>query len=757
MIKKYLFVLLITSSVFSADISNRQTPFLGVAYQVIDTENYNNTVGFGYEILRVLKDTSADVIGLKVGDIIIAFDNQDLSKINEEDRQNFLSKAIKAKQVGDIFNLVVLRENNIITEGSKTLKNITQVKNNIDNQVFNSVLNISIDKRINKLELSAKLGIRQTLKPEDLPDNNTLFPKYTNISWDWTESILQILNKPSLTLDYKDLLARYEDNELWDEGFRLNLFRYLHRDPIKFVPVLDKRLNELNTKLSKNHKHFIMPMATWLDQQLEPIKTNYPTSSNLAVHKEFINTTINLAETLRQQAFASLTMSEIKQIKTQMPQLMQRFYNSFYIDRPKVEEDRKNNSALLALTKKIDINALFKSGQLLLQLMDKTWLNQLTKLLKQHSANISFTTTAGTVLLGAVGNSQHNKSYALLIDISGDDIYYQNTGISNDNIAITIDLAGNDSYQHTRKFAQGSAFLGIGLLIDISGNDSYLSEQQSQGFALLGVGALLDLDGDDKYHSEYFSQGSAFWGIAALIDIFGNDNYYANLYAQGLGSVKGFGLLFDNSGDDNYFASGKDESSYQISGIFKSISQGVGIGFRGYASGGVGILLDSAGKDHFRSGNFGGGVGYFYGIGALKNAGIDNDTYLGSRYSFGASAHSAMGILIDDGGDDNYFSISGVSQSAAWDLALAALWDKGGNDNYTGSNSFASHNGFSIFIDESGNDIYNNLISSGHINDYHGGASFGFFIDKSGSDTYQSPQKNSTQTITLKNGIFIDY
>ena len=159
--------------------------------------------------------------------------------------------------------------------------------------------------------------------------------------------------------------------------------------------------------------------------------------------------------------------------------------------------------------------------------------------------------------------------------------------------------------------------------------------------------------------------------------------------------------------------------------------------------------------DKFRAGNFSQGTGYFYGLGMIKNSGNGDDIYQSSRYSQGASAHSAMGILIDDGGDDQYQSLVSISQSIAWDIAMASLWDKQGNDSYSGSNAFASHNGFSLFIDEQGDDNYGH-ITGGEINDYHGGVSFGIFIDGAGSDTYPADYQNSTQTLKRQYGLFLD-
>ena len=245
-----------------------------------------------------------------------------------------------------------------------------------------------------------------------------------------------------------------------------------------------------------------------------------------------------------------------------------------------------------------------------------------------------------------------------------------------------------------------------------------------------------------------------------LLDAAGNDNYQSNLFAQGVGGVKGLGLLLDNSGDDFYLAGGRDKSSYGTSGVFKGSSQGLGIGFRGYASGGIGMLLDGAGQDSFWAGNFSQGTGYYFGLGIIRNFGTGADRYTASRYGQGASAHSAAGILLDDGGDDIYGGYKVALQGAAWDLGLAALVDKQGDDVYNGLNGFSqaasSHNGMAFFIDEAGTDVYAGDQARAENNDYHGGASLSFFLDGGGAQDLYSTGENDSVTMRDEYGIRAD-
>ena len=176
------------------------------------------------------------------------------------------------------------------------------------------------------------------------------------------------------------------------------------------------------------------------------------------------------------------------------------------------------------------------------------------------------------------------------------------------------------------------------------------------------------------------------------------------------------------------------------------------------------MLIDAGGHDRYRAGNFSQGGGYYFGLGLLRNSGDGDDHYIGSRYGQGFSAHSAAGILIDDGGNDRYSGLVGALQSAAWDLGLASLVDKAGDDVYDSGGLFfsqgaAAHNGFSLFIDMAGLDVYH-FDEEGTIsrNDYHGGNSLSVRIDDGGADDLYNGDRTGNNRISVGNeyGITVD-
>ena len=171
------------------------------------------------------------------------------------------------------------------------------------------------------------------------------------------------------------------------------------------------------------------------------------------------------------------------------------------------------------------------------------------------------------------------------------------------------------------------------------------------------------------------------------------------------------------------------------------MSQGAACGFRQLASGGVGVILDRAGRDRYEAGNFSQGGGYYYGWGALLDLGAEGDRYEGSRYSLAFAAHSAVGSLLDAGGDDRYRGWVGAQCSAAWDLCVTAFLDDAGDDIYETGPGFSvgasAHNGFSLFCDRAGRDAYRVAPARAGPNDYHGGPSVSVFVDAGGAaDVY---------------------
>ncbi|MFH1515907.1 MAG: hypothetical protein ABIG42_10665, partial [bacterium] len=330
--------------------------------------------------------------------------------------------------------------------------------------------------------------------------------------------------------------------------------------------------------------------------------------------------------------------------------------------------------------------------------------------------------------------------FKFIYDPGGDDVYADGTGtaISFDRpISFIFDMEGDDAYQSTSpNGAQGSGMPGVGLLFDGEGNDTYIGQRWAQGTGFMGIGILMDGEGDDVYHGTEFVQGSGMFGLGVLTDIEGNDQYFGTIHAQGCGFTNGLGILYDAEGDDRGYSTGKLATNYGDPGIFDAWSQGCGMGFRGIASGGIGVLIDSAGNDYWEAGNFSQGGGYYYGMGIFSVGGDGNDTYIGSRYAQGFCAHQAIGVFLEEGGNDRYLTRQGVNAGLAWDECVTVFIDEAGDDYYNGGTGFSlaasAHNAFMFWLDKGGKDEY--VYPAGPAraggNDYHGGHSLSLFVDQ---------------------------
>ncbi|MBF0286956.1 MAG: PDZ domain-containing protein [SAR324 cluster bacterium] len=759
-------------------------PFLGIGYETVEfRKDSASSPEKGIRVIKTLHGTAAEKAGIKPGDIILQYDQQALHQSPKDKiTQQFKSYITQKKKIGDPLRLKIFRIETLMT-GERDAKKIPDkelspdtISELIETQKPGETLKLGIIKQPAIRKFTPRLGTKPYRLSQAPPRNSELLPKYENYTAPYIELSKKLMSRFELEGAYQDLLERYDNDEWWDDGFRLKVFRYIHRDPLKLPKIAEDLVNDLEATLHGQIPSFpklIAAAANIIDAS--GIPDNIPTvpkTNELDDHLSYIVEIVEIAHGLRNEAFDQLSKKEIDFLYEYLPAVTDKFAQHYYLDYQTSTPLLKKMLKVLRLSHRVNFTALLQSGYVLNHLADKEWLNTLTHVLRSKDWNtppgdtsklsgdikLVQATKAGKLIIGGPGATQYQRDAAIIIDIGGNDFYANNAGSArnkNTPIAVLIDLEGHDTYSATSSLAQGSGMLGSGILIDVSGHDVYTGTQLAQGSSLMGTGTLIDLEGDDRYHGQEYNQGFGLWGSGLLVDLRGNDSYSSHLFAQGVGAPKGIGLLLDNEGNDQYYATGKHKSTYHVEGIFHGSSQGYGIGFREYASGGVGILLDSNGSDRFQAGNFSQGGGYFFGLGILKNSGQEPDYYIGSRYSQGFSAHSAAGVLIDDGGNDHYIGKIGAMQGAAWDLGSAVLIDYSGNDTYDTMNwgfaqPAANHNGFSLLVDLEGSDTYLSHGRTHAKNEYHGGHSFAFFIDSGGaSDQYMEAGRHNTQ-ITLE-------
>ena len=345
----------------------------------------------------------------------------------------------------------------------------------------------------------------------------------------------------------------------------------------------------------------------------------------------------------------------------------------------------------------------------------------------EYSKKINFPPTS--IVISGFGDDTHNEDVDLIIDLGGNDKYSNNAGgcsTYDTGVAICIDHSGNDIYSNPeRSYIQGFGFLGVGALVDLGGDDIYEANHFAQGAGIMGVGILYDSSGDDTYNANAFCQGAGMFGLGMLLDDKGEDFYDCATLGQGAATTLGMGILSDLEGDDRYHLNigpGKDNLGSAGYG------QGGALSFRAYpwqkeltAYGGVGMLIDGAGNDRYRTGGW-----------------CDQ----------GGSYIMSLGALVDFSGNDHYTSNTGTGSGIH--ITNAILIDKDGHDIYDGGFRSGGTGGDrtpAFLIDYKGNDIYNARRAC-----FGSGCKpfcLSIHLDYEGDDTYISP--NPKDVITMNN------
>ena len=361
-------------------------------------------------------------------------------------------------------------------------------------------------------------------------------------------------------------------------------------------------------------------------------------------------------------------------------------------------------------------------------------------------------TPLGKIIVGGAGHNMYTNEAFLIIDTGGDDTYLNSAGGANGllgrPISIVIDLSGNDQFVSKQSFSQGSGVFGIGILAALGSNCTFQAKNLSQGAGFFGCGLLMTGQGRQTFEADTFCQGAAKFGAGILWQRGGDTTYKAAEMAQGFGGTSGLGLLLDENGDDSYVVGGKYPCGWLPKHFF-TLSQGFGYGMRPFAGGGVGILCDLKGNDHYVADVYGQGASYWYSVGLLLDA-EGSDTYDAYQYCQGAGIHLSSGALIDWSGDDTY-TAGHICQGAAHDYAVGMLIDRAGNDKYSGDTTAqgaAINNSFAMLLDHAGSDSYtgidtNQSQATGHDGGKREYGSIALLLDLGGQDHFSQGQTNN--------------
>ncbi|HID32040.1 MAG TPA: hypothetical protein EYP24_01520, partial [bacterium (Candidatus Stahlbacteria)] len=515
-----------------------------------------------------------------------------------------------------------------------------------------------------------------------------------------------------------------------EDSFRLMIINDLMDCPLKIPATTDQIIKNIRPEMD------LKSLARYLDLKIEPIR--YDCSKGFA--KLF-----NLADSLIREAFSSLTEAEMDSLLIQIPvlwadendtlddTLKATFFRYEEVDTGFVWDAED----FLRIAKKIDYGRIIEVGASIYNLVPD--LIEYVKKIPVDSLPMEVELREGTIIFGSYDDDCYDKG-DVIIDPGGNDHYYGSAGSGIKRVGMIIDLSGDDLYSTDDYAAIGSGILGVGFLFDLDGDDRYQGLNHSIGSGLFGLGVVIDEGGNDHYQGGFFSEGAGNFGIGILIDNGGDDIYQVFCHGQGFGSVKGIGILADAAGDDLYYAGGKYKHHPLLPDHYRSLAQGFAIGWRPYASGGIGILYDGGGNDAYDAEVYAQGTGYWFSLGGLIDR-SGNDRYLAVEYAQGAGIHYALGYLVDNAGSDLYFSRYGPAQGEGHDLSVGILLDREGDDCYltSGGQGVGIFNSIGIMIDSGGNDLYSTYeedLGQGSANWRRGFGGLGIFVDCAGEDRY---------------------
>lgn len=277
----------------------------------------------------------------------------------------------------------------------------------------------------------------------------------------------------------------------------------------------------------------------------------------------------------------------------------------------------------------------------------------------------------------------------LWVSLGGDDHYRFGPRGAHNPISVFMDMRGHDEYVSEHDGADPSVgFLGLGLLWDGEGLNQYTGTWLAQGAGFMGAGVLVDGSAGQKttpgsrMEATGHAQGFALEGLGLLWTGAADDTLIALTHAQGSAGPGGAAWLINAGGNDRYDLANTRvvQASSQLPQRNASMGQGAGRGWRGRGGaadvpGGMGLLVDLAGDDHYTAQVFAQGVGFQQGLGLLIDAG-GNNRHEAAWYALGAAAHQAVGVFWARGQGDDVYSLSHSSGlGAATDRSLGWFED----------------------------------------------------------------------------------
>ena len=375
------------------------------------------------------------------------------------------------------------------------------------------------------------------------------------------------------------------------------------------------------------------------------------------------------------------------------------------------------------------------------------------------------------LVVGGTAANVYRSDLPLLIDVGGDNQFFNNAGgtrladATGVSLALNLGTSGKDIYDSTRGVAFGAAEFGVGLLLDAGGSDNYTSASGSNGYGALGVGLHVDRGGEDTYRGANFAQGYGQAGVGLLVDTgtgIERNSLTAASRAQGAGETGGTGsahLYAAGSGGRYTLSATNTAQGVGVAGSGQlwigggpqatlSLTGGFGQGFGDLGGSGLLVVAGLAPADYSSLGDHSQGSARTGGMGALLDLTTQASTYIAGDYAQGTGIQYGLGFLYDAEGGDSY-TAGELSQGSGVGLALGLLVDDDPStpavppapDTFTATRfgqGPGAVNGWGLLVDYLGADTYSAASQSAScclqgVGEFLG---LGLLYDLDGSDRY---------------------
>jgi hypothetical protein len=508
--------------------------------------------------------------------------------------------------------------------------------------------------------------------------------------------------------------APYTGSELAG-NCRLSWYDHMLRNPLGAVAEAERFTRDVHTSIISDRGGLAKLLPTIAEKLDLPKREarKYRKAKNPQEAIEIVEQALVEAKAAHAAALAPLTKAEIRDLAANIYPVMVSNNSAAH-----TLNDRGTARRLVDLMEKMDRSALVTAAEALLPFSDPLLLEQLKNFPDGNSNEndvivtgvtgrvvARIETPAGAIIIGGKGPNTYNLDsmgdVALVIDLGGDNTYYDGTVSIHRPLLVNVNLGGHNVFRSSKPAVQAGAVLGVSMIVNTEGGNRYEAEDLAQASTIGGVGIIVEFGGDNIYRAARRVQAQAIAGLGIIIGHGTGNKYHAGMWAQGLGGPLGFGIIDDIGGYDHYYVGGLYVNSYKPETPgYEGFGQGVGGGIRQVADGGIGMLLNGGGHNLYEFDYLSHGGGYWCGLGFARDFGgyskrlIARKNFYGGertetlfqRFGCGWGCHYALGFCFDDKGHST-FEGTIMGSGMAWDCSVGALCVFGGNNHFEAAQS----------------------------------------------------------------------